>query len=513
MESTKPIRKIALISPNPRFPDFEGRLVMAENTLPLIGTVLKNAGYEVEVFMERIAPIPWERVLEADLVGFSAITCTVNRVYEMVKKIKAHKDVPTVLGGPHASMIPDDAVRYVDYVVRDEGEETIIELLEALNHGGDIRGIQGISYLKGGKPHHNSPRELVKNLDTIPDLSLVHGYDRLNPIQLLFKGIGHFHFLETSRGCPYPCKFCWRIGGKTMRHRSPEVVIEDLKRKTRFFPGFPNWVFIIDSYFGVNRQKSKEVLRQIIQSGVKARSFVFARYEIAEDLEMLDLMRKAGVMWIFMGIESISDNTLTHFDKKQTIEKVKKSLKIIRSYGIHVCASFILGNDEDSSDTWLKTVQFAKDNEVTWVMLNILTNFPSGHEELIPSHRVFQKNWDYYSGQFVLHYPKNIKPSELQSRVYDAYRYFYSSRAILTNLAKGKITTAFFQTYCRFRIRPFLEKMKFYIPYLKQIEDGLYDASGCLIESKLISLKKREAVPSFNRQPMESDLEVVSQVA
>ncbi|MBI4208239.1 MAG: hypothetical protein HY538_00850 [Deltaproteobacteria bacterium] len=84
----KPIQKIALISPNPRFPDFEKRFYMTENALPLIGTVLKQAGYEVEVFMERIAPIPWERVLQADLVGFSAVTCSVNCVYEMVQRIK-----------------------------------------------------------------------------------------------------------------------------------------------------------------------------------------------------------------------------------------------------------------------------------------------------------------------------------------------------------------------------------------------------------------------------------------
>ena len=499
----KPIRKIALISPNPRLQDFQGRLLFMENVLPTIGTVLRDAGYEVGVFMEKIAPIPWERVFQADLVGFSAVTCTVNPAYEMAKKIKARKDVPIVLGGPHASMMPQDAIQHVDYVIREEGEETILELLEVLNKGGDVSTIKGLSYLHHGEAHHNPVRGLVKNFDTVPDLSLVHGYDKLSAFKLLLQAKGHVHFLETSRGCPYPCKFCWRIGGKTVRHRSFENVIADLKHKLSVFTSFPNWTLIIDSYFGVNRERSKEVLRGIVASGIKVNLLLFARCEIAEDLEMLDLMRKAGVKWIFMGIESIHDSTLNHFDKRQTLQKVRRSIKAIREHHIQVYGSFVLGSDDDPSDTPIKTVEFAREVGLTWVMFNILTDFQSGEGELsLPFYKIFQKDWDYYNLHYVIHYPKNMRASELQEKVIDAYQSFYSWRTLLSNLMKGRVEMAFYQWFRRFMIKPLLKEMKAYIPYLKKVEEGMYDASGRLMEEKLIPPQERE-----------KDGEVVSQVA
>ncbi|MBI4208376.1 MAG: cobalamin B12-binding domain-containing protein, partial [Deltaproteobacteria bacterium] len=245
-------------SPNSRFPNFNGRFIMPDSVLPLVGTIVKNAGYDVEVFMEGIAPIPWERVLEADLVGFSAVTCNINRAVEMAAKVKAIKDVPTILGGPHGSMVPEHAVQHFDYVVREEGEETIIELLDVLSNRGDLTRIKGISYLKNGNVYHNPSRELANHFDVVPDSSLIYGYNRFNPLKVFLQAKAHVHFLETSRGCPYPCSFCWRIGGKKMRHRSVESVIRNIQQNTKFFKGLPNLMIILDSYFGVNREKTKE---------------------------------------------------------------------------------------------------------------------------------------------------------------------------------------------------------------------------------------------------------------
>jgi radical SAM superfamily enzyme YgiQ (UPF0313 family) len=231
-------------------------------------------------------------------------------------------------------------------------------------------------------------------------------------------------------------------------------------------------------------ERPKEVLQQIIDSKVRSHSLVFARYEIAEDPEMLNLMRKAGVTWLFMGVESIDNNTLDLFDKRQTVKKVQEAIQKITQHGIHVSASFVLGGDNDSSDTLLKTAEFAKKSGAAWVMMNILTDFPNGQERVIPSHRVFQKNWDYYNFQFVTHYPKNIRPSDLQQQIYDFYISFYSWRNILTNLAKGKIAVAFYQWFRLLMMGPLLREIEAYIPYLKGIEMDKYDALGHLIEEE-----------------------------
>jgi radical SAM superfamily enzyme YgiQ (UPF0313 family) len=299
-----------------------------------------------------------------------------------------------------------------------------------------------------------------------------------------------------------------------MRHRTYQKVVENIKRSTKFFRGWPHFFFIVDSYFGVHRQKSKELLKQIIENGVKAHFFTLARCEIAEDSEMLTLMRQAGVKFIFMGIESIDNNTLDHFDKGQTIEKVKKSVGIIRRYGIHVCGSFVLGSDNDPSDTWIKTVEFAKEAGLTWIMLNVLTDFQSGQGELsLPLHRIFQKDWDYYNTHFIVHYPRNIRPSELEQGAYDAYRLFYSWTTIFSNLFKGRIEAAFYQWYKRLLVKSLLREMKAYVPYLKQVEEGLYDESGHLLEERLVPLAEMENTSTLKRPFMEKDHEVVLQVA
>lgn len=377
--------------------------------LPVIGTVLQKAGYEVEIFMEKVAPIPFDRVLQADLVGFSAVTCTVNPVYEMVRKIKAIQDIPTVLGGPHASMMPDDAIQHVDYAVREEGEETILELLEVLNNGGDVCSVKGISYLREGKPHHNPSRELVKDLDTVPDLSLVHGYDQLSALKLFLQAKGHVHFLETSRGCPYSCKFCWRIGMQNYRTRSSRAILQEIRDKIAFLKAIPNSFMILDSYFGVNRPKAKKLLKKVIDEGIKARFYVFARSEIAEDEELLVLMRRAGVKWIFMGVESLSQKNLDYFVKDQKIDKVERAIDTIHKHGINVTASFILGSDEDNIDAWRDVVRFANQHNIRWVMINSLGELPNGNERLIPRHRIFQTKLDYYNGLFVTFFLKGCR--------------------------------------------------------------------------------------------------------
>ncbi|MBI4209543.1 MAG: B12-binding domain-containing radical SAM protein [Deltaproteobacteria bacterium] len=496
MKPNHPIQKIALVSPNPRIPDVLNSAIGCENALVLIGTVLRDHGYDVEVYVERIAPIEWERIFAADLVGFSAVSCSVNRAAEMAAKIKEVRNVPTILGGPHASLVPDDAVQHFDYVVRDEGEATVIDLIHALNRGMDLSKVKGISYFKNGKSYHNPAREYLPEFGTIADLSLIQEYNKLKPWKLFLQGKYHMHFVETSRGCPYPCKFCWRIGMKTVRHRSFIKVVEDLKTKAQYVRGIPNIVTVVDSYFGVDKRKTKELLKEIIASGFKGELHVFARCEVAGDIELIRLMKKAGVKWIFMGIESINDENLEYFDKRQTVDDVTKALKIIRKHGIYVTASIILGSDVDTQDAYIRAMEFCKKHDVTWIMFNILTDLPYGQERTIPQWRIFQRNWDYYNGMFVNHFPKNIRPSELQQQLYDGYRSHHSLANIWRNLFRGKISTTFYLIFRGLTMRPIYEEIRSYIPQLKKIEQGLYDENGYLIEDKLVSFREPGIVPS-----------------
>ncbi len=198
----------------------------------VLGTVLKELGHDVKVYVEEIRKIDKPDLYSADVVGISTITSTAPRAYEIADDLR-ERGIPVIFGGAHPTFLPDEALEHADYVVRGEGEEAIIELLDALDGNHSLASIAGLSYRENESVHHNPSREFCPDLDKhpSPDLSLIVGF---GAGARSFFGYNPIIPVVTSRGCPFSCKFCsvTTMFGRKYRFRSADKVLEDLRPYT-----------------------------------------------------------------------------------------------------------------------------------------------------------------------------------------------------------------------------------------------------------------------------------------
>src|SRR5262249_62072808 len=176
-------------------------------------------------------------------------------VDEMVARRKAKCSATFIAGGPHATMVPEEALAHgFDYVVRAEGEETSLDLVRTLEAGGDAGALLGVSCLRGGRPVHNAPRPFMKSFELTPSYSLLKGFRRKGVVEQLRAGKVYENFVQTTRGCPFPCDFCYenKIGGDGYRKRSAQAIVDYLRHQIDFLR--PNLVSITHANFRPDAQ-------------------------------------------------------------------------------------------------------------------------------------------------------------------------------------------------------------------------------------------------------------------
>ena len=244
------IRKIALVEPKTSTTTFYSEIRIPRQGAVLLGTILARLGYEVEVQIEEIRPLDWSGIVGADLVGISTITPTAPRSYALADALR-RAGVPVVMGGFHVTFLPEEGLDHADFVVRGEGEDTIVELVRALEAGGDLRRIRGLSFHADGEKVHNPDRPLECDLDRypVPDFSLVRG---MKP--------GGVVTIVTRRGCPFDCSFCCvaPFNGRTPRETSVERVLSEIQQQLPLI-GTAGALLLI-SYLGYERLTEEQLV-------------------------------------------------------------------------------------------------------------------------------------------------------------------------------------------------------------------------------------------------------------
>lgn len=480
------IEKVSFISPDLPYWNLVTHAVFPEYGMPLVATIVRNAGYDVKAYVEHIGPIQWDQVMESDVVCFHAFSSTMPKTIEYINKIKAVRpDMPIIIGGTHASVMSEDSLQYCDLVVRKEGDETLPEVLETWNNGGDLSKVLGITYWDDGKVKNNPDRPFVQDFETIPDLELIHGYMNWPWWKLLGKLKMRWQLLQTSRGCPYDCSFCIapRELGRGYRLRSIDSIIEDIKYQQKLVG--TKYFFIVDNHFTVKRDRTKELLNRIIEEKINWYGICFTRMEVARDEELLTLLKKAQINTLYMGLESFDNNVLKMLNKAQTQEGLRKSLAAIKAHGLRVLGSFVMGCDEDSVETIRSTIDSAIEVDVDYVALFPLSGYPEYNSPNIPIERFFLPSWDRLDGTFVMFLPKHMKPSTLQREINRAYKKFYGPKQIFRRFREGDIWCGLKRiaySYWAWEIRRSTSK---WIKYLESVEGQYYDENEQLIEEKL----------------------------
>lgn len=404
--------KIVFIEPRSAEANVYSKIPMPLLGPVYLGTILKNAGHQVEVYNEDIEAPDYTR-LEADLIGISILTSTAKRGYEIAKSFPREK---VIMGGVHASLLPDEAIQFARQVVVGEAEEVIADIA-----AGKMR--DEIVY---GKP--------VLNLDDLPypDFSLIKG----------FKASSMRVPISTSRGCPFDCSFCsvTKMFGRKYRFRSEEnVMAELLSRDTNSF-------FFCDDNFTANPNRTRRLLDLMLKD--KICDWVCqVRCDVAKDEELLSLMAKAGCNVVCIGFESINPKTLRAYDKRQTVNEIIAAIRSFHKRKIKIHGMFVLGGEDDNAKTVWDTLKFAIKQKIDTIQMMILTPFPGTkvHEALETQKRIFTKDWSLYDGQHIVFRPKLLSARELQLNVLKAYSKFYSLSRSLLLLFKLRFRNAMFR--------------------------------------------------------------------
>ncbi len=401
--------KIALIEPAASEANVYSKLHMPLLGPLYLGAILKNKGHEVEIYHEEIYTPDYSK-LEADLVGISILTSTAKRGYEIAGKFPKEK---VIIGGVHASLMPDEALRFARQVVVGEAEHVIEKVVD-----GSIK-----SPIVYGSP--------VENLDSLPypDFSLIKGYKTgSSPLPI-----------STSRGCPFDCTFCsvTKVFGRKYRFRSAKNVLGELTTRKA------NMLFFCDDNFVAHVKRTRELLKLMADSRI-GKWAAQVRCDAANDQGMLELMRKAGCKVVCVGFESVNLDTLKAYQKKQTIDDIIHAIRSFHKHNISIHGMFVLGGDHDTKETVWETVKFAIKQKIDTIQMMILTPLPGTKvfEEFNAQKRIFSYDWELYDGQHVVFTPQLLSARQLQSTVAEAYTRFYSLYRSFSLLLKWSFRNA-----------------------------------------------------------------------
>ncbi|HWC77768.1 MAG TPA: radical SAM protein [Blastocatellia bacterium] len=449
--------------------------------IPLLLAEMKRAGFSDTVAINpqynttspgHLDTDDWKRLLSSDLVGISAITRTAPQSFELARKIKeANPRVKVVLGGPHPTALPEESLAFADVVVMHEGDHTFPEVAHRLTdslENPDFTGLLGIAYKTAdGEVRINPERPFLtsEQLSALPFPEYT-----ANEIKYITHNV-----VNTSRGCPFECEYCSVIDnfGRQFRFIDDDTAVElikytiGVKRRPIFFG---------DDIFNANRGRVKRILSRILDEGIKMPYwFAQCRVESACDPEMLKLMARAGCSYVFIGLESINDETLKLYHKHATLEKNRIAIEEFHKVGIRVHGMFVLGSDADTTETITDTFKFAKQMNLDSAQFFALTAVPGP-----PMTKRYEQEgkiltwgqWHLFDAQHAVVRPKKMSAYELQMGTIKASLDFYSYREALRHLVTGR---GLFNFLLRIKGRQLAKRIVSdnaeYIRSLKQLDD------------------------------------------
>lgn len=370
--------------------------------------------WEISILDENVEPIDFSG--SPDLAAISIMTPLAKRGYEIADTYRG-KGIPVVLGGIHPTMVKDESKAHADAVVLGEAEEVWSQVLSDFKQGElePFYRAPGFCSLKGlPKPK----RHLLNR----------RAYFFVNTIQ-------------TTRGCPFDCEFCsvTSFYGRTYRVRPVEDVINEMASMEGGF------VFFVDDNIVGNPSYAKALFQALIPLNVKW--FSQAALSIIKDRELLDLARKSGCKGLFIGFESLSQESLNAMGKSiHRVNRYKEAIKMIHDQGIGIQGSFIFGTDEDDKAIFSDVLRFVEQTHLEAVLFSVLTPFPGTRiqEALLRQNRILHTDWEKYDMNHVVFRPQKLTLEQLQEGLNWAYKRLYGYRSMMKRLFPYKRSGLFY---------------------------------------------------------------------
>lgn len=433
--------KILLINPFTKFTELKRH---GGDTLPPLGlgyiaAVLLKDGHEVKIYDGEGPSAHEEEFIEVfskfdpDIVGIAVYTPKYENVIHTIEAIKnIRKDVKFIGGGPHFSIQSVEQLKEItdfDYIVVGEGEETLPELIDAIENNASLNNIKGIGYKNNGSFVINEPRPYIDDLDKLPfpalelldDLPQRKSTFRYKQLPMMV--------LISSRGCPYKCTFCNTAFGKKFRARSAKNVVDEIEYWIKKY-GFKE-LMLLDDIFIMNVKRVKEICELLIERKINITWSCTGRVDIFYNHpELMPIMKKAGCWYLSFGIETADENQQKVLKKNLKMNEVKKVVWDAYKHGFFIHSGFMIGIPGDTKESIRKTIDLAKSLPINGVQFAITMPYP-GTElyDIAAQHGKFEKDGDFR--RMSTHSPdpvfvtKGLSKEYLSTMQKKAYREFY----------------------------------------------------------------------------------------
>lgn len=405
-------RKLRIVLISPKGPLYRHRggifrksLRYMPLTLPTLASLIpEDVHAEVHCVDEGISDVDLN--LKADLIGMTVITGTAVRAYALAKHFRS-RGIPVVLGGPHITLIPDDAQPHADSLVIGYAEDEWPRLLRDFVNG-----------------------QLKPRYTQSPDLDLAN---RPLPTRSVLPEKRYLtaDVFEATRGCIHDCSFCvvpaaW--GRKQLQKPVDDIVADIRQRRAR------KAIFV-----DLNLISDRTYARQLFEALIPLRLqwYGLATTLLCEDEPLLDLAAKSGCRGLLMGLESIRPANLQQNHKRfNHPDSYGKIVQMLHERRIALQGCFVFGLDHDSDDVFLETAELAVETGIDLPRFAIVTPFPGTalYRRLESEGRILTRNWELYDGQHVVFQPAQMSPERLLRGNEQAWRYAYSWRSIARRL-------------------------------------------------------------------------------
>jgi len=353
-----------------------------------LAAVTRQAGFATEILDALPLKLGNRRLAEMILskrpkyVGISAVTISVSNAAELAREIKQKDpDITVILGGVHVTALPQETMKrfpVFDAAVLGEGEETVVEILSALEKKRDLREVAGLALRDSdGSVFLTRQREFIRDLDRLP----MPAWDLLPEIKRFYRAPAWTLSYEPSglliltRGCSAQCIYCDRGAfGDRVRAHSAEYALKLIKD---LYHNYGIRLFrILDDNFMLNRTRLKDLCNLIVESGLKIEWTCFARADHVNP-EILSLMCRAGCRQISYGVETGSQELHDLEHKNITLETIERGIRWTKEAGMRTVGFVMIGHPEETKDTIEETVRFCGRLALDDFKMMYLTPYPA----------------------------------------------------------------------------------------------------------------------------------------
>lgn len=402
-----------------------------------ITAVLEKNNFNVSVIDMNVQKTNLTKKLNnVDIVGIFTLTPNVYNAWKIAQKIKQLRPKTwVILGGPHASTLPEESLQKdsVDLVVRGEGEETILALCQAWPNK-FFKPIKGLSYKKRRKVIHNPSRPFIRDLDSLPfpawHLFPYKKYTSTRPTWVDQAKLNSGSMV-TSRGCPFHCTFCFKgVHGYEYRFRSPENVIKEMKfLKEKYHI---NFIEFQDDNFSLNPHRALKICQLMVKEKLNIKWSIPNGISRVDNInkELLQWCKKAGCVDIWFAVESGSQRVLEKVIKKRTtLVQIKRAVRLAKQVGFTVGGFVCMGNPGETKKDLEKTIDFVCRLPLDRCQFTIVTPFPGSelYRQMAAENKLLIHHWDQY-GPFenkVFIDDPVTSPDMVRSMYRRAFRSFY----------------------------------------------------------------------------------------